>query len=245
MPRSLLLAGTIALLTVGTMLTASQALAASGTGHGSQAAVLHATFTFNGSKHDYGFELPADGAAPPAYDTKTAKASYMQTSKFDSLTFTRSATKVEAEATGKANIATGTVATTGTATIGGFSGKLTSAAGTLMTVTTGKIMSQATYSQTSSGAHSVNGATSLLNVHIDAPVFGFNKTYSGNPKPNQVLYHNKDNTIVVYLNRQVTTTANGKPASIAVAAVDVQINNYKFAGQHISGTFMVAPTEAQ
>lgn len=210
----------------------------------SSAAVLHAKFSVNGNKTDYGPELLTTGTAPPAYDKKTVKSSYAKTSKSNGFTFYRSATGVQSAVTGHADTATG-IATTGTTTINAAKAKLTSDFGTLVTVTTGKITAQSSFTQTKAGVRSVKGSTSLLNVHIDAPSFGFNKTYSGNPKPNQVLYHNSDNSVVIYLNRQITTTVGGTPSQLTVAAVDVEVTNYKFAGQTFSGTLLVAPTLAK
>jgi hypothetical protein len=91
----------------------------------------------------------------------------------------------------------------------------------------------------------VKGGASLLSVKIDAPALGINKTFSGSPKPNHVLYHNGDNSIVIYLNRQITTKLNNKVTALAVDAVDVQVNNYKFAGNTVSGNITVAPTVAR
>jgi hypothetical protein len=74
---------------------------------------------------------------------------------------------------------------------------------------------------------------------------GIDKTFSGTPKPNEVLYRNSDNTIVIYLNRQVRTIVAGKPAGIAVDAVDVQVRNFSLAGNTFSGRIEVCPTFAR
>jgi hypothetical protein len=211
----------------------------------SSAAILNFQFVVNGKKTDSGNELPASGSAPPTYDQKTIRSTYTKSTQIlGGLTFDRSATSIQSIASGRAAAATGTDAT-GSATVGSFHGTLKSPLGTLMTVTTGKITSRASFLQTKTGIRSVKGSTSLAGVKIDAPALGINKTYSGTPKPNQVLYHNGDNSIVIYLNRQVTTTLDDKVTAIGVDAVDVLIKNYKIAGSTVSGTITVAPTVAR
>src|SRR6201999_1274558 len=124
---------------------------------------------------------------------------------------------------------------TASATADFFRGTLSSRQGPLITVTTGKISSNASFTQTKAGVPSVKGGTSLLSLKINAPALGISKTFSGTPKPNQVLFRNGDNSIVIYLNRQITTKVNDKVAALAVDAVDVQIRNFKIAGNKISG----------
>ncbi|HEX4507177.1 MAG TPA: choice-of-anchor P family protein, partial [Alphaproteobacteria bacterium] len=122
---------------------------------------------------------------------------------------------------------------------------LNSPLGKVITVTTGKIQSEARFTQTKAGVRSVQGSTSLLNVRIDSDALGIHKTYSGKPKPNDVLYHNSDNSLIIYLNRQIKTTVAGKVAGITVDAIDVQLNNLKFAGQRASGSITVGPAVAK
>lgn len=211
----------------------------------SSAAIVHLRTIVNGKKSDSGPEVPAAGTAPPAYNRKTIKSTYKKSTQIlGGLTFDRSATQIQSIATGSATVATG-ILTTASAEVASFTGTLNSPLGKLITVTTGKVESEARFTQTKAGARSVQGKTSLLNVHISAPALGINKTYSGNPKPNQVLYHNGDNSIVIYLNRQIRTTVAGRIAGLTVDAIDVQINNLKFAGQTVSGSITVAPTLAK
>ncbi len=57
---------------------------------------------------------------------------------------------------------------------------------------------------------------------INAPLLGINnKTFSGEPKINQVLYQSPDKSVTVYLNRQVETMAAGKPTSITTQAIAI------------------------
>jgi len=220
--------------------SAASALTAS-----SSAAIVHLRFVVNGQKSDSGNEVAAFGTAPPAYNKKTIRSTYAKSTQIlGGLTFNRSATSIQTIAAGHANATTG-IAAAASATVGSFRGTLKSPLGTLITVTTGKVSSHSSFTQTTAGVRSVKGGTSLLSVKINAPALGINKTYSGTPKPNQVLYHNGDNSIVIYLNRQITTRVNNKITALAVDAIDVQIRNYKFVGNTISGDITVAPTIAR
>ncbi len=210
----------------------------------SSAAIVRLQFVVNGQKSDSGNEVAAFGTAPPAYDKKTIRATYAKTTQIlGGLTFKRSATGVQTVATGHAD--TTGIAATASATVGSFQGTLTSPLGTLVTVTTGKVTSRSSFTQTMAGVRTVKGGASLLSLKIDAPALGINKTFSGTPKPNQVLYRNSDNSIVIYLNRQITTKVNNQVAALVVDAVDVQIRNYKLAGNTISGNITVGPTIAR
>ena len=211
----------------------------------SNAAIVHLQVTLNGKKSDSGPELPAAGSAPPAYDKQTIKSSYKKSTQIvGGLTFDRSATGIVTAATGRAAAATG-ILTTASAEVHSFTGTLNSPLGKLITVTTGKIESEARFTQTKAGARAVQGSTSLLSVRIDSDALGIHKTYSGKPKPNDVLYHNSDNSLVIYLNRQITTTVAGKVAGLTVDAIDVQLNKLTFVGQTVSGSITVGPAVAK
>jgi hypothetical protein len=211
----------------------------------STAAVVDSVFVVNGKKTNPAPELSVSGSAPPTYDKKTERSTYAHTTKIaGGLTFTRSATKIESEASGHAAKATG-VASKGEATVSGFAGKLTSPLGTLLTVTSGPVSTQATFTQTKAGVVKAQGAVKIGNLKIDAPVLGITKTFNGSPAPNKILYQNNDKSIIVYLNHQVVTKLAGKVTGITVQAVDVQVNNFTLGDTTFSGTLMVEPTSAK
>lgn len=219
-----------------TLETAVPALHASST-----AAVVNLQFVVNGQKTNTGYEVPATGSAPPAYNKKTVRATYAKTTQIlGGLTFKRSAATIQSDAAGHVT-APSTAIASASATVGSFTGTLSSPLGTLATVTTGKISSQATFTQTKTGV-TTQGSARIAGLIIDAPALGVHVTYNGTPKVNQVAFHNGDNSIVIFLNRQVTTKVDGKPVAFAVDAVDVQLRNYKIAGSTISGTITVVPT---
>ncbi len=211
----------------------------------STAAVLDSAFVVNGHKTNPAPELPVSGSAPPTYDKKAQRSTYAHTTKIvGGLTFKRSATKIESEASGHAAKATG-LASKGEASVSGFSGTLSSPLGTLITVTTGPVTTQATFIRTKAGVSKAEGNVKIGNLKINAPVLGISKTFNGTPAPNKVLYQNSDKSIVIYLNRQVETKLAGKVTGITVTAVDVQVTNYKLAGSTFSATVLVEPTSAK
>jgi hypothetical protein len=208
----------------------------------SRAAAVNLFFNVNGQITAPPADILAAGSAPPAYNKKAVRASYARTTNIlhGKYVFTRSATAVQSVASGTTSTAAGT------ASVGSFKGTLSGGGlGTLVTVTTGKIQTKASFSRTKTGVASVKGTTSLLSFKVTAPALGLNKTFSGTPKPNQVLFSNSDKSIIIYLNRQVITKAAGKPTAIAVDAVDVQITNFKLVGDTITGRIEVCPTYAR
>jgi hypothetical protein len=212
----------------------------------SRAAVVNLNFVVNGQKTSPGAEVLAAGMAPPAYNKKTVRATYARTTHIlGGLVFTRSATAVQSIAAGTTSTATGGIASAASASVGSFKGTLSGPIGNLITATTGKVLAKARFTRTKTGVASVQGSTSLLSFTVSAPAIGLKKTFSGTPKPNQVLYSNGDKSIIIYLNRQIITKVAGKPVAIAVDAVDVQITNFNLLGNTISGRIEVCPTYAR
>ena len=244
---SLLTAGAVAVLsaTAGAALADPVAPAVPALTASSSAAIVHLVFLVNGKKTDSGAELPAAGSAPPAYNKKTIRTAYSKSTQIlGGLTFNRSATTIQTTATGHATTATG-IAAVGSASVDSFHGTLVSQLGTLLTVTTGKITSQASFTQTKAGVRAVKGGATIGSLTISAPALGINKTFTGTPKPNQVLFHNGDNSVIIFLNRQIKTTVAGKVAALTVDAVDVQVKNFTFAGNTVTGTIVVGPATAR
>ena len=211
----------------------------------SKAAILHFHLDVDGKKTASRDEVAAAGHAPPSYDRKTDRAKYTKSTKIaGGLTFDTSATGIETVATGKAATATG-IAVTASATAASFTGTLSNASGKLMTITTGKITSGASFTQTKAGARSTKGDAKLVKVKIDAPKLGISKTFTGTPKPNQVLYRDKERSIVIFLNRQTKTKVDDKDAGLAVDAVDIQFADAQVGGDTISGAIAIGPTSTR
>jgi len=69
---------------------------------------------------------------------------------------------------------------------------------------------------------------------------------SGSPVANKVLFKTLDGTVVIYANRQTITKAatTGKPSSIKVDAISVQLTRFKNGGKTISGNFEIGTSIA-
>ena len=107
-----------------TLETAVPALHASST-----AAVVNLQFVVNGQKTNTGYEVPATGSAPPAYNKKTVRATYAKTTQIlGGLTFKRSATTIQSDAAGHVT-APSTAIASASATIGSFTGTLSQPSG--------------------------------------------------------------------------------------------------------------------
>src|ERR1700751_4430858 len=93
----------------------------------SNAAAVYLHFVFNGQVSNPGSELLVAGRAPPNYAKKVERSTYARTTKFlGGIVWTRSAINVETQASGRVAAATGT-SSLAEATVGSFSGKLSSA----------------------------------------------------------------------------------------------------------------------
>jgi hypothetical protein len=211
----------------------------------SNAAAVYLHFVFNGQVSNPGSELLVAGRAPPNYAKKVERSTYARISRFPGgIVWTRSAASVETQASGSVAAATGT-SSLAEASVGSFSGKLSSAFGTFITVTTGPISTEATFTRTKAGVATAKGEVSIARLKISAPSLGINKTFTGKPPVNYVLYRSGDNSIIVWLNHQIVTKVNGKPTSITVRAVDAQIRNLKLVGNTVTGSIIVQPSYAR
>jgi len=95
----------------------------------------------------------------------------------------------------------------------------------LISITAGNVISRATYTLSRNNARKAVGYADIGKVTINAPLLGINnKSISGSPKVNHVLYQSPDKSVTVYLNRQVQTMAAGKPTSITVHAISVEFD---------------------
>jgi hypothetical protein len=88
------------------------------------------------------------------------------------------------------------------------------------------------------------GSVAMTKFSIVSSVFGINKSYTGSPKANFILYQSKDKKVTLYLNRQITKTTGGKVTSISVSAVDLHVANFTYASQTVSGDFFLANSSA-
>lgn len=227
-------------------------LMGAGTAHAAQsitssAAALNFSFSVNGSKDTLANQVYATGVAPPAYNKKTTLPSYTVSKTYsDTIKLQANATTVTSTAVSAGTKAGGGITANASSSIASFNGTVSSAAGTAVTVAMKRMSSKASLSLTKTGAGTAKGSVSIGSVTLNAPLFGINNvTFSGSPTPNQVLYHNQDNSVVVYANRQVITKVNGKTTGITVSALEIVANNYKYSPYTINGDLSLGASTAK
>jgi hypothetical protein len=211
----------------------------------SAAAALNVAAVINGQKLSLLNQVPAAGSAPPDYNVTTSLATYSKSSTTASgITLTASARTIGDKATAVTAAAITAIASS---SIGSISAILSSSSfGTLMTLTGSRVMSKASLKLTKAGVASSTGSTTIVRLAIDAPLLGINNvTFAGTPTINQVLFHNADDSLVVYLNAQTVTKAAGRQMSIKVDAVDVRIRNFSLAGNTVAGDIEIGSSFAK
>ena len=239
--RSTLAATAVVFACLGSMAAPHAVMAATLTA-GSSASAASANFVVNGKSGKLAPQAQAAGAGSKAYSSTVSKPSLKASQAFDVLTLNATINKVE-DIAASPGLKAGTVAPTASVSLGALSGTITSPLGTALTVSASNIASGATLTKTASKTTPV-GSAALTKLSIVSSVFGINKSYTGSPKPNFVLYQSADKTVTVYLNRQITKTTGGKVTSIAVSAVDLHVVNFMYSRQTVSGDFYLATSSA-
>jgi hypothetical protein len=173
----------------------------------------------------------------PAYDkTMAFKGGVTLASNCKALTSIASATAVSTSGQRTAN---------GMASIGSVGLTVKNGSAVLMTLTSTKLKSNASFLASTAGVRKPSGSASMLGVTINSTAFGAkNLRFSGAAPANKVLFHNADHSVVIYANRQMVTSRNGKPAKITVDGISVQFTKFKNAGKTISGDIELATSIA-
>ena len=192
----------------------------------SSAAAFSMDVNLDGQKTSLGNQLPAVGSAPPSYNVKTAAPSYSK------VLATPGGASVGVRAgsiTSTAAAATpypGAIQSVGQSAIGTFNTTVgVPVVGTLLSISAANVVSRAVFTKTRSGTRTAAGYANIGNVVVNAPLLGFNnKSFSGAPKVNQILYQSPDKSVTIYLNRQTRTVVAGKPTSVTVNAIAVEFS---------------------
>jgi len=191
----------------------------------SSASAFNMDVNLDGEKTALGNQVAAVGHAPPSYNSQNAMPSF---SRGYSSPSGVSASLKGGSITSIARSAgpvSGQITSMGQSSIGTFNATVSTPHGTLISITAGNVISRATYTLSRNNARKAVGYADIGKVTINAPLLGINnKTFSGSPKVNQVLYQSPDKSVTVYLNRQVQTMAAGKPTSITVHAISVEFD---------------------
>jgi hypothetical protein len=241
LPRSILALGAGALMALGAVIAPSSGLAAA-LAAGSSASAVSATFTVNTTAGSLAPQAVASGVGSAAYNKTVSVPSLTKRQAISLLTLVATAKTIKdtASSTGAKG---GVIASTASASIDTITGKITTPLGTALTATATKLVSSAGLTK-SAAKNTPSSAVSIGSLSINSSVFGVKKSYKGKPKPNFVLYQNKDKTVTVYLNRQITTTKAGKVVKVSVSAVNLHVAKYVYAGQTLSGDLFLATSAA-
>jgi hypothetical protein len=207
---------------------------------------LNVTFNVNGQVSALPNQVMASGSSTKAaYNQRNAVPTYTKATAFKGgVTLTGNAKTLTsiANATG---ISAGKRTANGSASIASIGLTVKNGTAVLMTLSSTKLSSKASFVSTTAPGGKPTGSVSMLGVTINSAAFGAkNVKFSGTAPANKVLFRNKDNTVVIYANRQTVTSAGGKPSKIAVDGISVQFNKFKNAGKTITGTIKIASSMA-
>jgi hypothetical protein len=191
----------------------------------SSAAAFNMDVNLDGEKTALGNQVAAGGHAPPSYNSQNSMPSFSRNySSPSGVSAALSGGSITSIAR-SAGPVSGQITSVGQSSIGTFNSTVNTPLGTLISITAGNVISRATYTLSRNNARKAVGYADIGKVTINGPLLGINnKTFSGSPKVNQVLYQSPDKSVTIYLNRQVETMAAGKPTSITVDAIAVVFN---------------------
>jgi hypothetical protein len=219
---------------------------------GSSSNALSAVISVNGKSGSLPNQEVASGRAPPKYTSTKTVASYSKTASLCGLTVPAKGTNISDTASSAGIDSKGGLTAISGASIDSVSATLSSPFGTALTLSATKLVSGASFATTKAGVGTAKGSTSIGSLTINSALFGIknlkfplpSKPTVHTPSINQILYHNSDNSVILYLNRQTTNSTAGKVSSIAVSAMTLYVKNFKYSGFTISGDINVATSNA-
>jgi len=211
----------------------------------STASAANVTLNLDGEKLALGNQVYAAGHAPPAYNQKTSLPSYSKNYVSPSgVTVSFSGGSVTSIARSAGDTA-GEITSVGATSLGTFGASIGTPLGTLLSVSSSGIVSRSTFTSTRAGKRTPVGYVHIGKLTVNAPDLGLNnKTFSGAPTVNQILFQSTDKSVTVYGNRQVVTMAAGKPTSISVDAVAIVFSNSAIKGNSVSADIVLGATMA-
>ena len=240
--RPILTTACVALVALGSVTTTGTLMGATLSAESSASAVS-AAFTVNGKSGKLAPQLPASGTGSTAYSKTVTKPSLSANQTFDILTLAAKLNSIKDTAS-SLGPRSGTIVSSSSAKIGSLSGTIGSPIGTALTASSSELVSSAKLVK-ATAKNTATGAATITNLSISSAFFGINKTYTGTPTPNTILYQSSDKKVTVYLNRQVTKSTSGKVTSVAVSAVNLHVVNFSYSGQTVSGDLYLATSGAK
>jgi hypothetical protein len=219
----------------------------------SSASLLSGSLDIGGKAVTLPGVLVAAGSAPPAYSSTKISPSLHQTVTLPDGASLHLSVGAAVDAANSLGEGDGEVASTAGSSIYAPSVTISDPliSGTV-SVSATQIVSAAGFVKPNSGAPRADGDTSITGLKIDLSLLGLGTfNYTGTPKPNTVLYKAKNGSVVIYLNRQSTTTGTAldrpdasAPTSITVDAVDIHLTDAKVATKSVSGDIRIAVSYA-
>jgi hypothetical protein len=245
----------LALLPASGALTLTRSSAAATQTASSSGSAVEASFTLDGVKASLpkADKVVAAGKAPPAYNVAPPMtASYSKSGTFDgAITLTGTGTDFAVTAASAGTNAAQGLEVHSTASVGSLKVTISSAAGPVFTATLSNLSTNASLSKTKDGVASINIGAGIGSILVNAPTLGIkNKKFSGNTKPNTVLYQKIDPStkqvvVSVIVFEALTTPAAGAPQTVAVSALALHIKNFKYLGHTVSGDVTIATSIAK
>jgi hypothetical protein len=217
-------------------------MAASSTGK-----ALNVVVNVNGLASSLVNQVMASDDAAKAYSKKTTEPSYMKTAAFKGgITLTGNAKTLTSVATATATSSAGHRTADASAAIGSLALTLKNGSVVLMTLTSTRPTSKASFLATRAGVRTPTGSATITGMTLNSAAFGAKAVkFSGTAKPNTIVFKNAAKTVVVYANRQTITKAtNGKASSITVDAISVQLTKFKTGAKTITGNIEIATSIA-
>jgi hypothetical protein len=211
----------------------------------SAAAAFNLALNIDGQKQTLGNQIYAAGSAPPAYKSTTSLPSYRKNyagPAGSSVVVAGGSVTSSASSVGPTG---GQITAVATSSMGTFSASINTPLGALLTIQSSGVVSHAAFVRNRTGAVKPSGNANIGSLVIDGPLLGITrKSFSGAPKPNQILFQSPDKSVTVYLNRQKMTMAAGKPTSITIDAVAIEFSNSAIAGASFSADVVLGSAMA-
>jgi len=178
----------------------------------------------DGQKVASGKQVDASGNGPPSYNSTNRVPSYAKSSSVPAGGAKTGGTSIVSSAS-SSGPSGGQITSDARVRMGTFTANVLTPLGSLITIHGGNIVSHSSFTKTAGGKATPSGNADIGSLVINAPLLGVNnKKFSGAPTPNQVLYQSPDKSVTIYLNKQTTTTANGKPTSLTVDAISIEFS---------------------
>jgi hypothetical protein len=211
----------------------------------SSASVANIALNVDGLNLDLGNLVGASGSGSSAYLKQTALPGFSKTLGVPAAASLMLTTGGVVSRAGATVPNAGRLMSGATSSVGTLSLDIKTALGSLLSIHVGAIASHAGFTRTTAGLAVPGGSTDITKLVISGALLGIpEKTFTGSPKPNQILFQTPDKLVTIYLNRQTITSAAGKPTSITTDAIAVEIGGEAVGQLALSGDVAIGTSMA-